>query len=161
MRRIGLAVVLALSFFAPSAGVAQQSSKVHRVGWLEVCGPGPRRPHFDIFRARPAELAYGRAGLMLFYGTNVLEQFRGAGVHIDKILRGAKPADSACGAAHEVRVGHQPQDCQGPRTDDPAVVAAARGSRDRVSMLDQRGQLVRAEVGFATLAALPAHWSLT
>jgi putative tryptophan/tyrosine transport system substrate-binding protein len=37
--------------------------------------------------------AYGRAGLMLFYGTNVPEQFRRAGVHIDKILRGAKPAD--------------------------------------------------------------------
>jgi putative tryptophan/tyrosine transport system substrate-binding protein len=55
MRRIALAVVLALSFVAPSAGVAQQSSKVHRVGWLEVCGPGPRRPHFDIFRARLAE----------------------------------------------------------------------------------------------------------
>jgi putative ABC transport system substrate-binding protein len=35
----------------------------------------------------------GRAGLMMFYGTNVAEQFRHAGVHIDKILKGAKPAD--------------------------------------------------------------------
>src|SRR4029453_1410706 len=58
MRRIALALVLVLSFVAPSAGVAQQSSKVHRVGWLEVCGPGPRRPHFDIFRARLAERGY-------------------------------------------------------------------------------------------------------
>jgi hypothetical protein len=29
-----------------------------RVGWLEVCGPGPRRPHFDVFRGRLAELGY-------------------------------------------------------------------------------------------------------
>jgi hypothetical protein len=29
-----------------------------RVGWLEVCGPGPKRPHFDIFRARLAEHGY-------------------------------------------------------------------------------------------------------
>jgi ABC-type uncharacterized transport system substrate-binding protein len=37
--------------------------------------------------------AYARAGLMMFYGTNVPEQFRRAGVHIDKILKGTKPAD--------------------------------------------------------------------
>src|SRR5262245_25449902 len=29
-----------------------------RIGWLEVCSPGPRRPHFDIFRARLAEQGY-------------------------------------------------------------------------------------------------------
>jgi len=37
--------------------------------------------------------AYGRAGLMMFYGTKVAEQFRHAGVHIDKILKGTQPAD--------------------------------------------------------------------
>ena len=37
--------------------------------------------------------AYGRAGLMMFYGTNVSEQFRRAGVYIDKILKGTKPGD--------------------------------------------------------------------
>ncbi len=36
---------------------------------------------------------YVRAGGMMFYGTNVLEQFRRAGVYIDKILKGTKPAD--------------------------------------------------------------------
>ncbi len=36
---------------------------------------------------------YGRAGLLMSYGTNVAEQFRRAGVYIDKILKGRKPAD--------------------------------------------------------------------
>src|SRR6185295_5778429 len=39
-------------------------------------------------------------------------------------------------AADEVRVGHQPQDRQGPRPDDPAVGAGAGGSGDRV--MDRR-----------------------
>jgi putative tryptophan/tyrosine transport system substrate-binding protein len=47
-------IVLALSFPAE----AQEPRKISRVGWLEVCGPGPRRPHFDIFRARLAEKGY-------------------------------------------------------------------------------------------------------
>ena len=37
---------------------AQRPAGKSRVGWLEVCGPGPRRPNFDIFRARLAELGY-------------------------------------------------------------------------------------------------------
>jgi putative ABC transport system substrate-binding protein len=56
MRLIGLIIVVALTFLAPPASIAQQ--KLNRVGWLEVCGPGPRRPHFDIFRARLAEQGY-------------------------------------------------------------------------------------------------------
>ena len=58
MRRIGLTVVLALTVLAPLAGDAQQTGKVHRVGWLEVGGPGSRRPNFDIFRARLGERGY-------------------------------------------------------------------------------------------------------
>src|SRR5262245_6037308 len=37
---------------------AQRPAGKSRVGWLEVCGPGPRRPNFDMFRARLAELGY-------------------------------------------------------------------------------------------------------
>src|SRR4030095_7284690 len=35
-------------------------------------------------------------------------------------------------AADQVRVGHQPQDCQAPRADDPADVAAAGGPDHRM-----------------------------
>jgi putative tryptophan/tyrosine transport system substrate-binding protein len=62
MRLIGLAAVLALSLL----GDAQQTGKVYRVGWLEVCGPGPRRPHFDIFRARLSEHGYVEGKNLIF-----------------------------------------------------------------------------------------------
>ena len=45
----------------------------------------------------------------------------------------------ARGAAHQVRAGHQPQDRQGARPDDPAVAPAAGGSGDRV--MDRRAFL--------------------
>ena len=33
---------------------------------VEVCGPGPRRPHFDIFRARLAEQGYVEGKNLIF-----------------------------------------------------------------------------------------------
>src|SRR5882724_3704813 len=58
--RIGVTVLaLGISLLAiPTLLEAQRAAGIARVGWLEVCGPGPRRPHFDIFRARLAEHGY-------------------------------------------------------------------------------------------------------
>jgi putative ABC transport system substrate-binding protein len=58
--RIGLTLLtLGVSLLAmPASLEAQKAAGIARVGWLEVCGPGPKRPHFDIFRARLAELGY-------------------------------------------------------------------------------------------------------
>src|SRR5262245_17085988 len=58
--RIGAAVLaLGVSVLViPASLEAQRAAGISRVGWLEVCGPGPRRPHFDIFRARLAEHGY-------------------------------------------------------------------------------------------------------
>ncbi len=58
--RIGMTVLaLAASLLAvPAPLEAQKAAGISRVGWLEVCGPGPRRPHFDTFRARLAEQGY-------------------------------------------------------------------------------------------------------
>ncbi len=42
---------------APTSQAQKAPGKSH-VGWLEVCGPAPQRPNFDIFRARLAELGY-------------------------------------------------------------------------------------------------------
>src|SRR2546430_6244030 len=58
--RIGLtALALSVSLLAiPTLLEAQRAAGISRVGWLEVCGPGPRRPHFDMFRARQTEQGY-------------------------------------------------------------------------------------------------------
>ena len=58
--RIGVTVLaVGASLLAiPTSLEAQRAAGISRVGWLEVCGPGPRRPHFDIFRGRLAELGY-------------------------------------------------------------------------------------------------------
>ena len=70
------------------------------------------------------------------YGPSLTDVYRLIGVYVDRILRGAKPSRAACRAGDEVRAGHQPQDRQGPRPDDPAVAPAAGGPGDRV--MDRR-----------------------
>jgi hypothetical protein len=57
--RIAVALlVLSVSTLGMSTSQAQKAAGKSRVGWLEVCGPGPQRPNFDIFRARLAVLGY-------------------------------------------------------------------------------------------------------
>jgi len=59
MRIGGAVLALAASLLAlPTSLGAQKAAGISRVGWLEVCSPGPRRPHFDIFRARLADQGY-------------------------------------------------------------------------------------------------------
>src|SRR5262245_4571120 len=57
---------------------AQRAAGISRVGWLEVCGPGPRRPNFDIFRARLAEHGYVE-------GKNVIFEQRFADCRYDRM----------------------------------------------------------------------------
>ena len=57
--RIAVTVfVLGVSLLAISTSQAQRAAGISRVGWLEVCGPGPRRPNLEIFRSHLAELGY-------------------------------------------------------------------------------------------------------
>jgi putative ABC transport system substrate-binding protein len=46
-----------------------------------------RLPGIHFFRE------YAEAGLLLTYGVNFVAQHRRAAIYVDKILRGAKPAD--------------------------------------------------------------------
>src|SRR5262245_11123075 len=71
-----LAVVVGL-LTTPAPLVAQRAG-IARVGWLEVCGPGPRRPHFDTFRARLAEHGYVE-------GKNLVLEQRFADCHYDRM----------------------------------------------------------------------------
>ena len=61
-----LLVVSATLLALPNQLEAQRAAGISRVGWLEVCGPGPWRPHFDIFRARLAELGYVEGKNLVF-----------------------------------------------------------------------------------------------
>ena len=61
VRKIQTKIILALGLSlltAPTSLEAQKAAGMSRVGWLEVCGPGPKRPHFETFRAHLGELGY-------------------------------------------------------------------------------------------------------
>jgi putative ABC transport system substrate-binding protein len=51
-------LALGASLLATPTSQDQKAAGISRVGWLEVCAPGPRRAGFDIFRARLAEQGY-------------------------------------------------------------------------------------------------------
>jgi len=73
--------VLALGvgpFSAPSSLEARNAGGISRVGWLEVCSPGPRRPHFDTFRTRLAEKG-------LIEGKNLIIEQRFADCRYDRM----------------------------------------------------------------------------
>ena len=56
----------------------------------------------------------------MFYGVNLLELNRRAATYVDKILKGANPADLPVEQPTEVRVHHQSESGEADRPDDPA-----------------------------------------
>ncbi|MGD9921593.1 MAG: ABC transporter substrate-binding protein [Pseudorhodoplanes sp.] len=59
-------------------GSLQAQKAVFRIGWLEVCDAGPRRPHFDFFRARLQDRGYVE-------GKNLIIEQRFASCHYDRM----------------------------------------------------------------------------
>jgi putative tryptophan/tyrosine transport system substrate-binding protein len=81
VRKIQTTTILALSLSllaVPTSLAAQKAAGMSRVGWLEVCGPGPKRPHFDTFRAHLAELGYVE-------GKNLIIEQRFADCRYDRV----------------------------------------------------------------------------
>jgi hypothetical protein len=97
---------------------------------------------FFIQRARIASLASrGRlptvtgsremaaAGFLLTYGQNQSREFRRAATYVDRILKGARPADLP---VEQLRSRRQREDREGAGGDDPGGHAGARGPDHRV-----------------------------
>ena len=72
---------------------------------------------------------FAESGGLIAYSADFSEQFRQAAGYIDRILKGAKPADLPVQAADQVRVDHQSQDRESARPRR----AAARQSPTRSS----------------------------
>jgi ABC transporter substrate binding protein len=74
--------------------------------------------------------AYTEAGCLMSYWADENELYRRAATYVHRILKRGEPSGASHRAAHQVRTCDQPQDCQGSRTDDPAVAVGAGGRCD-------------------------------
>ena len=72
------------------------------------------------------------AGGLMSYGPDNTDLWRRAADFVDKILKGAKPADLPVEQPNEVRVRHQSQNGQADRRDDSAVGAVPSGPGDQM-----------------------------
>jgi len=96
---------------------------------INILAVGARLPTMHSLRE------YVEAGGLMSYGPSLPDLFRRAADMVDRILRGARPAEIPIRAGDQIRSDHQSHYCQGAWPDDPRVLPAARRRGDRVIAL--------------------------
>jgi len=86
--------------------------------------------HLPLLLHGPAVLL--ESGVLLTYGSRLSEQPRIVASYIDRILKGARPADLPVQQPTEFEFGGELEDCESPRPDDPAVTLRTSGPGNRV-----------------------------
>jgi putative ABC transport system substrate-binding protein len=74
-----------------------------------------------------AHTYFATSGGLVSYGSDNNDLFRRAAEYVDRILRGAKPADLPVQAPTKFNFAINPQGCQGARDHCPALAARPRG----------------------------------
>ena len=117
---------------------------------MMVAGPvyNPHRTHVVELAAKNRLPAIYRnredveAGGLMFYGVNVTDLVRRAATYVDKILKGAKPADLPVEQPTEVRVHRQSQSGEADRSVDSTQRAGAGGQSDQITEVrDQKSEI--------------------
>ena len=75
---------------------------------------------------------YAEAGGLMSYATNDVDQWRRAATYVDKILKGAKPADLPVEQPKKFEFVINLKDCQADRPYDSAECAGAGGQSNQV-----------------------------
>ena len=73
-----------------------------------------------------ASRVFVTAGGLIYYGPDLIDQYRRAAGYVDRILKGENPADLPVQAPNKIRTGDQSQDRQ-----DARAHGAASGARPR------------------------------